>query len=135
MMEMDAQKIQNLKTTVIYSTLGIGTATGLFFLARHFYKKTRANLSERKSLEEGDPATYAKQLKMAFENDNYFGWGTNWKLVKQVFLAIPTKSMYAKVQKQYFNLYSKSLNADLEDELSSEEYNELIRILNAKKSK
>jgi hypothetical protein len=40
--------------------------------------------------------------------------------------------MYSKVQKEYANLYGKSLNADLEDELSSEEYNELIRILNAK---
>jgi hypothetical protein len=131
-MEINEQKLQNLKTVVIYSTLGVGTATGLFFLARHFYKKTRANLSERNSLEEGDPATLAKQLKMAFENDNYFGWGTNWNVVKQVFLAIPSKSMYAKVQREYFNLYSKSLNADLEGELSSDEYNELIRILNAK---
>jgi hypothetical protein len=131
-MEVNAQKIQNLKTVVIYSTLGVGTATGLFFLARHFYKQTRANLSERRSLEEGDPATLAKQLKMAFENDNYFGWGTNWNVVKQVFQTIPTKSMYSKVQREYFNLYSKSLNADLEDELSSDEYNELIRILNMK---
>jgi hypothetical protein len=131
-MEMNAQKIQNMKTVVIYSTLGLGTATGLFFLARHFYKQTRANLSERRSLEEGDPATFAKQLKMAFENDNYFGWGTNWDVVKQVFLTVPTKNMYSKIQREYFNLYSKSLNADLEDELSSDEYNELIRILNEK---
>jgi hypothetical protein len=52
--------------------------------------------------------------------------------VLQVFREIPSKSMYSKVQREYFNLYGKSLNADLEQELSSEEYNELIRILNAK---
>jgi hypothetical protein len=132
-MESDAQKIQNFKTVVVYSTLGIGTATGLFFLGRHFYKKTLANRSEKNSLEEGDPATFAKQLKMAFENDNYFGWGTNTKVVTQVFQEIPSKSMYSKVQKEYFRQYGKSLNADLEDELSSDEYNELIRILNTKK--
>lgn len=131
-MKMNEQKIQNLKTIVVYSTLGAGTATGLFFLARHFYKKTISNLTERRSLEEGDPATFAKQLKMAFENDNYFGWGTNWEVVKQVFQELPSKSMYSKVQREYSRLYNKSLNADLEDELSSEEYNELIRILNAK---
>jgi len=131
-MEMDARKIQNLKTAVIYSTLGVGTGTGLFFLARHFYKTTLANQSEKRSLDEGDPATYAKQLKMAFENDNYFGWGTNWTVVKQVFEDLPSKSMYSKVQREYMRLYAKSLNADLEDELSSEEYNELIRIINAK---
>jgi hypothetical protein len=132
-METDTQKIQNFKTVVVYSTLGIGTATGLFFLGRHFYKKTLANRSEKNSLEEGDPATFAKQLKMAFENDNYFGWGTNTKVVTQVFQQIPSKSMYSKVQKEYFRQYGKSLNADLEDELSSDEYNELIRILNTKK--
>jgi hypothetical protein len=132
-MNADEQKIQNLKTVVVYSTLGIGTATGLFFLARHFYKKVRTNQSERHSLEEGDPATFAKQLKMAFDNDNYFGWGTNETVVKQVFNEIPSKSMYSKVQREYARLYNKSLNADLEEELSSEEYNELIRILNAKK--
>jgi hypothetical protein len=131
-MEMNAQKLQNLKTVVVYSTLGVGTATGLFILARHFYKKALANQSEKRSLEEGDPATYAKQLKMAFENDNYFGWGTNWTIVKQVFEELPSKSMYTKVQREYLRMYGQSLNADLEDELSSDEYNELIRILNAK---
>jgi hypothetical protein len=131
-MEMNAQKIQNVKTLVVYSTLGVGTATGLFLVARHFYKKALANQSEKRSLEEGDPATFAKQLKMAFENDNYFGWGTNWIVVKQVFESIPSKSMYTKVQREYLRMYAKSLNADLEDELTSDEYNELIRILNGK---
>ena len=131
-MNADAQKIQNLKTTVIYSSLGLGTATGLFFVARHFYKKTRENVSQKHSLEVGDPATYAKQWRMAFDNDNYAGWGTNEKMVVQVFNEIPSKSMYTKVQREYANLYGRSLNADLEDELSSDEYNELIRILNGK---
>lgn len=129
---MDAQKIQNLKTVVVYSTLGIGSATGLFFLARHFYKRTRANQSEKHSLEEGDPATFAKQLKMAFDNDSYFGWGTNEEVILRIFHDLPSKSMYTKVQKEYSRMYGKSLNADLEDELNSNEYNELIRILNAK---
>ncbi|CAN5448757.1 hypothetical protein BH10BAC4_BH10BAC4_18320 [soil metagenome] len=133
MVEIDAQKIQNFKTVVIYSTLGLGSATGLFFLGRHFYKKSQAKRSEKNSLEEGDPATMAKQLKMAFENDNYFGWGTNVEMVNKVFQDVPSKKMYDKVQKEYFRMYGKNLNADLESELSSDEYNELIRILTAKK--
>lgn len=127
------QKIQNLKTVVIYSAVGLGTATGLFLLGRHFYKKAQATTSQKHSLEEGDPATFAKQLKMAFDNDNYAGWGTNEEMVFQVFSNLPSKSMYTKVQREYSRLYGRSLNADLEDELSSDEYNELIRILNAKK--
>jgi len=129
----EAQKIQNLKTVVIYSTLGVGTATGLFFLVRHFYKKSQANRSEKRSLVEGNPATYAKQLKMAFDNDNYMGWGTNEEAITKVFEELPSRKMFEQVQKEYFRMYSRSLNADLEDELSSEEYNNLIRILNAKK--
>ena len=132
-MNAEEKKLQNLKTVVIYSTLGVGTATGVFLLARHFYKKTKSTISQKHSMEIGAPATFAKQLKMAFDNDNYAGWGTNEKMVIQVFNEIPSKSMYSKVQKEYANLYGKSLNADLEDELSSDEYNELIRVLNAKK--
>jgi hypothetical protein len=132
-MKTDAQKIQDLKTVVIYSSLGVGTATGLFFLVRHFYKKSQANRSEKHSLEEGDPAAYAKQLKMAFDNDNYMGWGTNEEAITKVFEELPSKKMYERVQKEYFRMYSKSLNADLEEELSSDEYNNLIRLLNAKK--
>lgn len=129
---MDELEVQKFKTVVVYSTVGIGAATGLFFLARHFYKKSRANQSEKRSLEEGDPATVAKQLKMAFDNDNYFGWGTNEEMILKLFRELPSKNMYSKVQKEYFRLYNRSLNADLEEEMSSEEYNELIRILNAK---
>jgi hypothetical protein len=129
----ESKKIQELKIAAIYSALGIGAATGLFLLGRHFIKKAQANVSQKHSLEEGDPATFAKQLKMAFENDNSAGWGTNEEMVFQVFRDIPTKGMYSKVQKEYLRMYSKNLNADLEDELSSEEYNELIRILNGKK--
>jgi hypothetical protein len=132
-MELNEQKIQNFKTVVIFSTLGLGTATGLFLLGRHFYKKSQSKRSEKNSLEEGDPATFAKQMKMAFENDNYFGWGTNVEMVNKVFQDVPSKKMYDKVQKEYFRMYGKSLNADLESEMNSDEYNELIRILNAKK--
>lgn len=129
---IESKKIQDIKVIAIYSALGLGTVGGLFLLGRHVIKKFQAGTSQKHSLEEGDPATFAKQLKMAFDNDNSAGWGTNEDLVFQVFRDIPTKSMYSKIQKEYLRMYSKNLNADLEDELSSEEYNELIRILNAK---
>jgi hypothetical protein len=132
-MKTDAEKIQDLKTVVIYSSLGVGTATGLFMLVRHFYKKSQANRSEKHSLEEGDPATFAKQLKMAFDNDNYMSWGTDEEAVTKVFEELPSRKMYERVQKEYFRMYNKSLNADLEEELSSDEYNNLVRLLNSKK--
>lgn len=131
--DVDEERLQNFETIVLYSALGLATATGVFLVARHFIKKAQASQSQKSSLDEGDPATYAKQLKMAFDNDNSFGWGTNEEQVFRVFNEIPSKSMYTKVQREYSNMYGKSLNADLEDELSADEYNELIRILNAKK--
>ncbi|MFN8343189.1 MAG: hypothetical protein U0V64_16125 [Cyclobacteriaceae bacterium] len=106
-MKADEQKLQNLKVVVIYSTLGLGTATSLFLLGRHLYKKTRANISQRNDLEVGDPATFAKQLKMAFDNDNYMGWGTNEPMVIQVFNEIPSKNMYTRKYKEYTNLYGR----------------------------
>lgn len=131
-MKVSAKDVDNLKNVAIVSTIILGSATGLFFLGRHLYRNIRANAAQKDSLEVGDPATFAKQLKMAFDNDLAFGWGTNEEAVKAVFLQIPTKSMYSKVQKEYSKMYNRSLNANLEDELSSDEYNELIRILNAK---
>lgn len=131
-MRVNARDVDNLKNVAIVSTVLLGSATGLFFLARHLYRNVRANAAQKNSLEVGDPATFAKQLKMAFDNDLAFGWGTNEDAVKSVFQQLPSKSMYSKVQKEYSKMYNRSLNADLEDELSSDEYNELIRILNAK---
>lgn len=128
-------QVQDFKTLVIYSTLGLGTATGLFFLGRYIYNTVMENKAQKDSIEEGNPATYAKQLKMAFDNDNWMGWGTNTKLVLQVFEQIPSKTSYKKVESAYSDMYGKNLNADLESELSSNEYNLMISILSSKKLK
>lgn len=125
--------LQDLKTIAVYSALGLGTATGVFLLIRHFYKKAKKTVVEKRSLTEGDPSTYARQLKMAFDNDNWMGWGTNTEMVKQVFQSMPSKSTYQKVQNAYATLYNRSLTADLEDELTSEEYNQIISLLSTKR--
>ncbi len=124
---------EGLKTTVLYSSLGLGVATGALLLANHFIKNAKKKRSENSSTDEDNPAAFAKQLHMAFQNDNYFGWGTNINLIQQVFNALPSKSFYAKVQKAYSSMYSKNLNAELESDLSSDEYNSIIRILGGKK--
>ncbi len=126
-------RLKNLKVVAVYSALGLGTATGVFLLLRHFYKKARKSQVERRSLTEGDPSTYARQLKMAFDNDNWMGWGTNTDMVMQVFQNMPNKATYQKVQGAYATLYNRSLAADLEDELSSEEYNQVVSILSTKR--
>jgi hypothetical protein len=132
-MSHEDKRLYNFKTIVTYSALGLGTATGMLMLGRYLYKKAKKNSIEKNSLSEGDPATFARQLKMAFDNDNWMGWGTNNKMVMQVFRQIPSKAAYQKVQNAYFGLYNKSLTSELESELTSDEYNEVIRILSVKR--
>jgi len=128
-----ARTVQTVKDVAVYGGLLVGSAAVIVYTIDHLIKKLQFNRSQKHSLEEGDPATYAKQLKMAFDNDMPFGFGTNEEAIIKVFEALPSKKMFARVQQEYFHLYTRSLNADLEDELSSDEYNNLIRILNAKK--
>ena len=133
MMKAKKKGASQIKTVLVYSALGLGTATGLVLALRFLIKKIKKNSVEKQSLLEGNPATLARQLKMAFDNDNWAGWGTNTKMVFDVFENMPTKATYQKVQSAYMGLYNKSLNADLESELSSEEYNKVIQILSSKK--
>lgn len=126
-------EIARIEAIAKLSLLALGMAAGGYFIVKTVVKKGLANQQLKHSADEGDPATYATQFKMAFENDNWMGWGTNLTQVFNTINAIPTKKAYTKVQSSYKTLYNRSLNADLEDELSTDEYNKFIRILAAKK--
>ena len=81
----------------------------------------------------GNPAAYATQLKMAFENDNYFGWGTNEQLVFDTLESIPNWSTWLKVQKAYRDLNDgRNLAADLKEELDTGEFAMAMQIINSK---
>jgi hypothetical protein len=93
-----------------------------------------ANNAENSSFGESDHTTWAKQLKMAFDNDGW--WGTDEKAIRRVLLAIPSKEDFKKVQTQYRKLYKgKNLIVDMTDELQTPEYNEMLAILQAKPEK
>lgn len=125
--------VDNFKTIIIYSTLGILVTGGLILAGKQFYNSTKKNRTNNRSLEEGDPSTLARQLKMAFENDMPFGWGTNEGMVEKVFYQIPSKEFFVKVQKAYKAETGNNLNEDLAEELTSEEYNKIISILNSRR--
>ena len=126
----------NYKEIILYSVLGLGAASGLFFTARHFIKKGQKLNSENKSFDTGDPASFARRLKMAFENDLWWGMGTDEEKVYQVFREIPSKAFYDRVKDEYKKQnVGHTLPGDLKDELSSAEADEVARILNSKKLK
>ena len=60
-----------LKEKLLYSLIGIGIVGGGIFFGKKLVLKGVANREEKKSFEDGTPATFAKQIKMAFDND---GW-------------------------------------------------------------
>lgn len=90
-----------------------------------------ANKEENDSFGDDKHATWAKQLKMAFDNDGW--WGTDENAIRQVLVTIPSQEDFAKVQASYRKLYKGSnLIEDLTDELKATEYNEMLAILQSK---
>lgn len=90
-----------------------------------------ANKAENGSFGNSEPATWAKQLKMAFDNDGW--WGTDEKAIRRVLVSIPSQEDFMKVQVQYKRLYKgRNLIVDMTDELQTTEYNEMLAILKSK---
>ena len=132
--EVSSHNAQNFRIYVGFGVLGLAATVGTVYLVSRLVKKNKQKTTEVKTTESGHPASFAKLLKMAFDNDNYAGWGTNEELVYRVFNALPTQAFYKEVQKEYENMTAgRSLNADLSEELDSEEYDKVLGILQGKK--
>lgn len=115
-----------------YGILGLVVIGGSFFIGRSIVRKARANTEEKKTYEDGTPATYAKQIKMAFENDMWWGWGTDEEALRKVIIAVPSKDEFKKVINSYQKLYAQSMMADMQAELTTSEYNEMLAIIASK---
>ena len=113
-----------------YSLIGLAVLGGAAILINSLIKKSKSNLEERLTLEDGSAATFAKQLKMAFEND---GWpGTDEEAIRQVLRKVASKEDFQRVIDSYQRLYNDSLLRDMKSELTSSEYAEMIAIISAK---
>ncbi|MBL4625143.1 MAG: hypothetical protein JKY42_08400 [Flavobacteriales bacterium] len=55
-----------------------------------------ANKEENSSFGDKQHTTWAKQLKMAFDNDGW--WGTDEQAIRQVLMAMPSQEDFQKVQ-------------------------------------
>ena len=116
---------------VRYAAYGIGGGIifgGLYLVGRKTLRNAFANHAEKKSFKEGTPETFAKQFKMAFENNGMPG--TNVELVRQLFRQMPNKAFFVQVVKAYKTLFTgDNLVRDLSDELTDTEYSEMLNIL------
>jgi hypothetical protein len=118
---------------VLYSMGSILLVGGTFFVGRKLVRDAVKKHQENNSVEDGSIASYAKAIKMAFEND---GWGgTNEDALRNVLIQIPSIQAFNAVAKSYQKLYNKPLMSDLQSELNVSEYNEMVAIINGKKEK
>src|SRR3954470_997695 len=122
-----------LKEKLLYSLIGIGIVGGGVFFGRKLILKGVANKEEKKSFEDGTPATLAKQIKMAFENDGW--WGTDTEKLRSTLREIPSKQVFLQVQESYKKLYNSNMITDMSDELQTTEYNEMLQIIGQKPDK
>ncbi|MBN8865856.1 MAG: hypothetical protein J0H92_20955 [Sphingobacteriales bacterium] len=121
-----------LKEKLTYGIVGLLMIGGSFFIGRSLIRKARATAEEKKTYEDGSPATFAKQINMAFENDNWLGWGTDEEALRKTLQAIPSKDAMRKVINSYQKLYARSMMADMQSELTTSEYSEMLAIIAAK---
>ena len=121
-----------LKEKLTYGIVGLVVLSGSFFIGRSIVRGARATSEQKKTYEDGNAAAFAQQLKMAFENDNYFNWGTDEESVRSVIRKVPSKAFFKQVISSYQKLYARSLMADMKDELATSEYNEMLAIIAGK---
>lgn len=121
-----------LKEKLQYTAIGLLLVGGTFFIGRKLVREARAMSEEKKTYDDSNAAYYAQKLKMAFENDNYFGWGTDKVEVRGIMRKIPTKAEFKSVMASYQKLYARSLMADLKEDLTTSEYNEMLAIIGGK---
>ena len=121
-----------LKEKLTYGIVGLVVLSGSFFIGRSIVRNANATSEQKKTFEDGNAAAFAQQLKMAFENDNYFTWGTDEESIRSVIRKVPSKDFFKQIINSYQKLYARSLMADMKDELATSEYNEMLAIIAGK---
>jgi hypothetical protein len=127
------QQGMSLKEKILLGVFGIAAGGGIIYLGKKLIDKAIANKAQGKSFENGTPETYAKQVKMAFENDGY--WGTDMEALRIVMQQIKSKDELKKVFTAYKKQYGSNMYADMQSELQSSQYNEMLQIMAGKPDK
>ncbi len=120
----------SLKTKIGLSLLSAAGLGGLIWWGNRFIKNKVADKAHSKSFEDGTPETIAKQIKMAFENDGY--WGTDTEKLRKALTDIKSKQQLKLVFDAYKREYHSNMYQDMSDELQSSEYDEMLQIMASK---
>lgn len=129
------EKSFSLKEALGYTLLtGLGIGAIIFFGSRKI-KQKKTDKSDSESFTAGTPQYKAKQIKMFFENDNSFSWGTDYDQLRQLMTDIKSKDEWEKIKKEYSIQNRSVLDNDLKNELQSTQFIELSQIIDAKPAK
>ncbi len=110
--------------------ISVVAAIGIHFGVR-FIRSKVAISEENKSFGKDKHATWAKQIKNAFDNNGW--WGTNEVMLRTALLEIPSKEDFEKVRKSYRHLYKgENLVQTMTSELKDSEYDEMLAIISSK---
>jgi hypothetical protein len=123
----------DFKTYVLWGIIGTAAAGTLIYLGWKILTDKISDRANKGSLDSEDPAYYAKQFKIGFDNNNWYGADT--ETVRETMLAIPSKDFFAKVAENYHRQYKSNLYKDLEKYLKSTEYQEMQAIYKIKPQK
>lgn len=124
-----------LKEKIIYTGISVVILGGSFFIGRSLIRKARSTSEEKKTYTDDNAAYYAQKLKLAFENDMAFGWGTDEEAIRDVLRSVPSKELFKSIINSYQKLYTRSLMMDMKTELTTSEYNEMLAIIAGKPDK
>src|SRR5688572_558266 len=105
------QQPSRIKEVVIYSALGLLIAGTAIHFGTKKVKKVVSNVEEKKSLNPDSSAKIAKQINMAFSNDDfmYVGWGTDEIALRKIFRDIPDKETFYLVGESYKRNYGSPM--------------------------
>lgn len=119
-----------LKEKILVGCFALAIVGGGIWLGNRYFRRRQTDKEENQSLSEGTPATFAKQIRMAFDNDGW--WGTNTNALRTALQNIPSQADWKNVLTSYSKLYNSNLLQDMASELQSSEYNEMLQIVSAK---
>lgn len=131
--DQQTQGSMSLEKKIKYSLVGLGVLSGLFLLGRRFIRKTKKASSDAKSFDAGSPEAISSQIRLALENKNRIG--INLTQLRQILIAIPSKSQMQAIRTAYSNQYQSLMNDDIKNKLSLSEYDELLAIMDGKPDK
>lgn len=123
----------SLKEKIGLALLSVAGLGGLIWWGTTAIKNKVEDKAHAKSFDDGNPETIAKQIKMAFENDGY--WGTDMEKLRATVISIESKEQLNKVFKAYKKEYHRNMYLDMSDELQASQYNELLQIIATKPDK